>query len=92
MITALALLNVERDKINQVAEQLADMKGVTEVYSVAGIYDLVAVIRVAENEELAELVTNHLLKVEGIVKSQTLMAYRVYSRHDLESMFHIGLA
>ena len=63
------------------------MGGITEVYSVAGRYDLVAIIRVKENEELAEIVTNHIRKVEGIEKSETLIAFRVYSRYDLEMAF-----
>ncbi len=91
MITSLVLLNVARDKVNTVAETLADMDGITEVYSVAGRYDLVVIIRVKDNDQLAELVTNHMLKVEGILKSETLVAFRVHSRHDLESMFSIGL-
>ncbi len=91
MITSLVLLNVARDKVNTVAETLADMDGITEVYSVAGRYDLVVIIRVKDNDRLAELVTNHMLKVEGILKSETLVAFRVHSRHDLESMFSIGL-
>jgi len=91
MITALVLLNVERSKVNAVAETLADMEGITEVYSVAGRYDLTVIIRVKDNEQLAELVTNHMLKVDGILKSETLIAFRVHSRHDLESMFSIGL-
>jgi DNA-binding Lrp family transcriptional regulator len=90
MVTALVLLNVARKQINEVAEQLAAMEGITEVYSVAGEYDLVAVIRARDNEQLAQLVTGHLLKVEGIAKSETLMAFRVFSRHDLEAMFSIG--
>lgn len=90
MVTAIVLLTVERNKINEVANRLADMEGITEVYSVAGEYDLAAIIRVKENEQLADLVTNHMLKVEGIIKSETLIAFRVYSRHDLESMFSIG--
>jgi DNA-binding Lrp family transcriptional regulator len=61
------------------------------VYSVGGRYDLVAVIRVKENDDLAELVTNHMLKVEGIADSETLIAFRVFSRHDLESMFSVGM-
>lgn len=92
MVTAIVLLTVERSKINEVANRLADMDGITEVYSVAGEYDLVAVIRVKENEQLADLVTNRMLKLEGITKSETLIAFRVYSRHDLESMFSIGAA
>lgn len=90
MVTAIVLLTVDRAKINEVANQLADMDGITEVYSVAGEYDLVAIIRVKENDQLAELVTNHMLKVEGITRSETLIALRVYSRHDLEAMFSIG--
>ncbi len=91
MITSLVLLNVARDRVNTVAETLADMDGITEVYSVAGRFDLAVIIRVKDNDQLAELVTNHMLKVEGILKSETLVAFRVHSRHDLESMFSIGL-
>ncbi|HUJ19283.1 MAG TPA: Lrp/AsnC ligand binding domain-containing protein [Nitrospirota bacterium] len=91
MVTALVLLTVARDKVNTVAETLAGMDGITEVYSVAGRYDLAVVIRVRDNEQMAELVTNHMLKVDGIKTSETLMAFRVHSRHDLESMFSIGM-
>ncbi|HTR81674.1 MAG TPA: Lrp/AsnC ligand binding domain-containing protein [Bacteroidota bacterium] len=91
MVTALVLLNVERDKITPVAQQLADLDGVTEVHSVAGRYDLVVVIRVKDNDRLAELVTDHIRKVNGIEKSETLIAFRVYSKHDLERMFSIGM-
>lgn len=90
MVTALVLLNVVRDKVNEVAEKIADMEGVTEVYSVAGRYDLAVVIRVKDNEQLADVVTKEIRKVEGIEKSETLIAFRVYSRHDLESIFSIG--
>jgi DNA-binding Lrp family transcriptional regulator len=91
MVTALVLLKVARDKVNSIAEMLADMEGITEVYSLAGRYDLAVIIRVKDNDQLAELVTNHMLKVDGILKSETLVAFRVHSRHDLESMFSIGL-
>lgn len=91
MVTAIVLLNVDRDKVNAVAEKLAGMDGITEVHSVAGQYDLVAIIRVKDNEGLAELVTNHMLKVQGITRSQTLIAFRVFSKHDLDSMFAIGM-
>ncbi len=90
MVTAIVLLNVARNKINAVAEKLADMDGITEVFSVAGQYDLAVIIRVKDNEGLAELVTNRMLKVEGILKSETLIAFQVYSKHDLEAMFSIG--
>ena len=90
MVTALVLLNVARDKVNEVAEQITDMEGVSEVYSVAGRYDLAVVVRVKDNERLADVVTKGIRKVDGIEKSETLIAFRVYSRHDLESMFSIG--
>jgi len=91
MVTAMVLLTVARDKVNSVAEALADLEGITEVYSLAGRYDLAVIIRVKDNDQLAEVVTNHMLKVEGILTSETLVAFRVHSRHDLESMFSIGL-
>ena len=91
MVTALVLLTVERNKVNQVATPLPSQEGITEVYSVAGRFDLAVIIRVKDNEQMAELVTNHMLKVDGIKSSETLMAFRVHSRHDLESMFSIGL-
>jgi len=91
MVTAIVLLNVARQKVNEAAELLAGIEGISEVYSVAGQYDLAAVIRVRDNEALAELITNRLLQVEGIVKSETLIAFRVYSRHDLDRLFAIGM-
>jgi DNA-binding Lrp family transcriptional regulator len=91
MVTAIVLLTVDRDKINRVAEEIAEMGGVSEVYSVGGRFDLVTIIRVANNERLAELITEKLLKVEGIRTSETLIAFKVFSRHDLESMFSIGM-
>lgn len=91
MVSAVVLLKTDRGRINDVAEVLAEMNGVSEVYSVGGRYDLVAVIRVPDNEALADLVTNRMLLVEGIADSETLIAFRVFSRHDLESMFSLGL-
>lgn len=87
MVSALVLLNVERDKINGVAEALAALDGVTEVYSVAGKYDLAAIIRVKENEQLATLVTDKIRGLKGIERSETLIAFRAYSRYDLEMAF-----
>jgi DNA-binding Lrp family transcriptional regulator len=90
MVSAVVLLSIERDRINQVAEELAAMSGISEVFSVAGRYDLVAILRIPDNEALADLVTNKMLQVSGIIDSETLIAFRVFSRHDLESMFAIG--
>ena len=91
MVSGIVLLNTKRGQINNVAETLAGMDGVSEVFSVAGQYDLVAVIRVKDNDALAALVTEQMLHVEGITRSETLIAFRVFSRHDLESMFSIGI-
>ena len=91
MVSGIVLLNTKRGQINDVAEALAGMDGVSEVFSVAGQYDLVAVIRVQNNDALAALVTEQMLHVEGITRSETLIAFRVFSRHDLESMFSIGI-
>jgi DNA-binding Lrp family transcriptional regulator len=91
MVSAIVLLKIARGKINQVGERLAGFDGITEVHSVAGRYDLAAIIRVKDNDSLAALVTERMLSVEGIVDSETLIAFRVYSRHDLESMFSIGI-
>ncbi|MBP8001613.1 MAG: Lrp/AsnC ligand binding domain-containing protein [Chloroflexi bacterium] len=91
MVSALVLLTIERNRINEVAEALVAIRGVTEVYSVAGQYDLVAVIRVPDNEALADVVTSRMLQVQGIMTSETLISFRVFSRHDLESMFSIGI-
>jgi DNA-binding Lrp family transcriptional regulator len=89
MVTSIILLNVKRDKVNEVAEKLAGMVGVSEVYSVTGNYDLVAIVRVKDNDELAELVTARLVKIEGIEKTDTMLAFKAYSQHDLEAMFSL---
>jgi DNA-binding Lrp family transcriptional regulator len=90
MVSAVVLLNVERNQINEVAERLAAIEGISEVHSVAGRYDLVAILRVRTNEELADLVTAQMLKLESIQSTETLIAFRAYSRHDLEAAFSLG--
>lgn len=91
MVTAIVLLNAARGRVNEIAGLLADIDGVTEVYSVGGRYDLVVIIRVPANEALADLVTEQLQNIDGIESTETLIAFRAHSRHDLESMFSIGL-
>lgn len=91
MVTAVVLLKVARQQINDVAQKLVEMKGVAEVYSVGGRYDLVAIIRVSSNEKMADLITSQMLGLEGIENSETLIAFRAFSKHDLESMFAIGM-
>lgn len=89
MITSIILLNVERNKINEVAEQIAGIAGISEVYSVTGGYDLVAIARVKTNDELSDLVTNNLVKINNVTRTNTMMAFRAYSKHDLDAMFSI---
>ena len=89
MITSIVLLNVKRTRINEIAEQLADISAISEVYSVTGNYDLVAIVRVAKNDDLAKLVTDQLVNIEGIEKTDTMLAFKAYSKHDLEAMFSI---
>jgi DNA-binding Lrp family transcriptional regulator len=91
MITAIVLIQGERDKLPETAEAIADVPGVAEVYSVAGDYDLVAIIRVKEHEQLADVVTKNLLRMDGIIRTNTLIAFKSYSRRDLERMWDIGL-
>jgi DNA-binding Lrp family transcriptional regulator len=90
MVNAVILLVVEKSKVNEVAEKLVELPAVTEVYSVAGQYDLVAIARVKNNEGIADAVTNKMLKIDGIVRSETLIAFRAFSRHDLDGIFSVG--
>ena len=73
------------------AEELAALDGISEVYSVAGQYDLVAVIRARDDDQIATLVTEQLLQTEGLESSETLIAFRTYSKHDLDGMFSVGM-
>jgi DNA-binding Lrp family transcriptional regulator len=90
MITAIVMVSVETDKIPEVAEQLAALDGVSEVYSVAGDVDLVVIVRVREFEQIAEVIAGQLSKVGGVLHTDTHIAFRAYSRHDLDSAFAIG--
>ena len=89
MVTALVLINTERNRVNDVAEALVAIDGVTEVYSVAGKYDLIAMLRVKDNEAMADLVTSRILEVDGITESETLLAFRVHTKFDLETIFDV---
>ncbi len=91
MITAIVNVKAAVDRIPEVAEAIADLPGVTEVYSVAGDVDLVAMVRVRRHEELADVIAGRLNKVEGVLATQTLIAFRAYSRHDLEATFSLGI-
>jgi len=91
MITAIVNVNAAVDRIPEVAQAIADLPGVTEVYSVAGDVDLVAMVRVRRHEELADVIAGRLNKVEGVLSTQTLIAFQAYSRHDLEATFSLGI-
>jgi DNA-binding Lrp family transcriptional regulator len=90
MVTAIILCNVDRRRIPETAQRLLEVPEVTEVYSVAGDYDIVAIVRVREHEHLAEVVTEQMAAVETITHTHTLIAYKAFSQHDLERLFSIG--
>ncbi|MEO7803800.1 MAG: Lrp/AsnC ligand binding domain-containing protein [Actinomycetota bacterium] len=90
MINAIVLLKVDAHSIPETAEAIAGLDKVSEVYSVAGEWDLVVVVRVKEHEELAQVITTKLDKIPGITRSTTLIAFQVFSKHDLEAMFSVG--
>jgi DNA-binding Lrp family transcriptional regulator len=90
VITAVVLINAAVDAIPEIAEQVSVIDGVTEVYSVAGDVDLVAMVRVRAHEDLADVIAGHVNKVPGILSTQTLIAFRTYSRHDLDAAFSLG--
>ncbi|HEY3629998.1 MAG TPA: Lrp/AsnC ligand binding domain-containing protein [Jatrophihabitantaceae bacterium] len=90
MITAIVMVAVEADKIPEVAQEIADLDGVSEVYSVAGDADLIAIVRVREFDQVAEVIAGRLSKVQGVVHTDTHLAFRAYSRHDLDAAFSLG--
>jgi len=89
MVTFIILLNVKSNKITEIAEELASIPEISEVYSVTGIYDLVAIVRTKTNDDVAELVANRMGTIKGIKKTDTMLAFKAFSQHDLESMFSI---
>jgi DNA-binding Lrp family transcriptional regulator len=91
MITAVVLLNVEPGRVRALAEELLTIDGVTEAYSVAGSYDLVAIVRVREHEQLSELVTEQIAARPGIERSETLIAFRAFAKRDLGLLWDIGV-
>ncbi len=90
MITAIVLIKADVDRIPEVAEGIAELDGVSEVYSVTGEIDLVAMVRVRQHEQLADVIADRLNKVDGVLETETFIAFRSYSRHDLEAAFALG--
>ncbi len=90
MTHAVVLIKAERDAMPELGGRLADVEGVAEAYSVTGKWDFVAILRLREHDELAELVTGTLARMDGIAETYTMVAFEAFSQHDLESMFSIG--
>ena len=92
MVTAIVLIKAEIQHIPEVAQVIAEIPAVSEVYSVTGDFDLVAIVRVRAHDELADVIPGGLNRVPGVTATQTHIAFRTYSRHDLDAAFSIGLA
>ena len=90
MITAIVMLTVEPGLVKSLAEELLEIDGVTEVYSVAGPYDLVAIARVKKHEELSDLVTELIGSRDGVLTTETLIAFRAFSKRDLGMLWEVG--
>ncbi len=90
MVHAVVLIQCEIDEIPEAAQAIADIDGVSEVYSVAGEFDLVAIVRVVNHDDLATVIPRGIGKVAGVVRTETLIAFQVYSKHDLDRLFSIG--
>lgn len=91
MITAIVMVSAEVDQIPEVAQRIAELEGVSEVYSVAGSVDLVAMVRVRRHEQLHDVIAGRLNKVAGVLATQTHIAFQAYSTHDLEATFSLGM-
>lgn len=91
MLTAIVLIDAESALIPEVAEEITSIEGVSEAYSTTGDTDLIAIVRVVDHDRLADVVANKLNKVNGVINTKTYIAFRTYSKHDLEAAFHIGL-
>jgi DNA-binding Lrp family transcriptional regulator len=89
-VHAVVLIQCEIDEIPEAAQAIADIDGVSEVYSVAGEFDLIAIVRVAEHDDLSKVIPGGISKVDGVERTETLISFQVYSKHDLERLFSIG--
>ncbi|GAA4814329.1 Lrp/AsnC ligand binding domain-containing protein [Streptomyces ziwulingensis] len=91
MITAIVLIKTSVDRIPEIAERITALEGVSEVFSVTGTYDLIAMVRVRQHEDLADVIPGRISKIPGVEGTDTHVAFRTYSQHDLEAAFSIGL-
>jgi len=90
MTHAVVLIEAERDALSTLGGALADVEGVAEAYSVTGEWDFVAIVRVPNHEQLADVVTGQITTLPGVARTQTMVAFQAYSRHDLEALFSVG--
>jgi DNA-binding Lrp family transcriptional regulator len=90
MTHAVVLIEAERDALSTLGGELADIEGVAEAYSVTGQWDFVAIVRVPHHEQLADVVTDRIGQLSGVGRTQTMVAFAAFSRHDLEALFSIG--
>ena len=90
MTHAIVLIAAERSALSTLGGELADIKGVAEAYSVTGEWDFVAILRLREHEQLAQVVTGEISQLQGVLRTQTMVAFEAYSRHDLEALFSVG--
>ncbi|HEU4977411.1 MAG TPA: Lrp/AsnC ligand binding domain-containing protein [Solirubrobacteraceae bacterium] len=90
MTHAVVLIEAERDALSTLGGALADLPGVAEAYSVTGEWDFVAIVRVPRHEQLADVVNGRIAKLAGVGRTQTMVAFEVFSKHDLEALFSIG--
>ena len=91
MLTAIILVKSTREGLTRLGSELASVEGIAEVYTVTGEWDFVAIVRVREHDDLAKVVTQQLTRLEGIQRTQTMVAFQQFSAHDLEAMFGLGL-
>jgi DNA-binding Lrp family transcriptional regulator len=87
---AIVLIQADRSALATLGGELAGLEGVAEAYSVTGEWDFVALLRLREQEELATVVTGQISQLSGVVRTHTMVAFEVYSRHDLEALFSVG--
>jgi DNA-binding Lrp family transcriptional regulator len=90
MTHAVVLIEAERDALSTLGGELADIEGVAEAYSVTGQWDFVAIVRVPDHEQLADVVTDRVGQLSGVVRTQTMVAFAAFSKHDLEALFSVG--
>jgi DNA-binding Lrp family transcriptional regulator len=91
MVTAIVMIKAETSRIPELANQITEMGGVQEVFSVAGRVDLIAIVKVARNEDLADVISDKMRHLEGIVETETMIAFRAHSKKELEAGFELGL-